>query len=185
MQYIEWGIILIMMNEFDVDVFKELFEEKIKGLEGKIDSGNKLLGEKIETLNKNILKQNSRIGKLEEEDKRIEGKVDDAVTWAHHVVDTRSTDCPNLTRIKQTEEDIVTINKSLTLYNIIREYPKIALGALVVLVVGSIISGLSIVKTAITNDRQDEIIQQINELKYPEFFNPRGEAYDPFVKDSI
>jgi len=173
------------MKEFDVDVLKELFDEKIRGLENKIDSGNKLLGEKIETLNKNILKQNSRVGKLEEEDKRIEKKVDDAMVWAHHIVDTRSTDCPNLKRIGEIEKDVEDINKSLTIYNLIKEYPKLALSALVVLVVGSIISGLSIVKTAIANDRQDEIIRQINELKYPDLFNPRGATYNPFAKDSI
>jgi len=88
-------------------------------------------------------------------------------------------------RVDRLEGCVGDINKELEEYRMIKKYPKTMLILISVFVVGIIISAVNTIQSIKSRDRQTQIIDQINELKYPELFNPRGEPYDPFAKDSI
>ena len=54
------------MTDKEFEVFQQLMDQKLLGLHNEIINGNKLILEKIEGVNNTVLKQNSRINKLED-----------------------------------------------------------------------------------------------------------------------
>ena len=67
------------------------------------------IDEKLDKLIEQTTKTNGRVTELEKEDDRIEKRIDDALTWAHHVVDTRITDCPHATKINNIDSNVLEI----------------------------------------------------------------------------
>ena len=123
------------MTDKEFNVFQKLMDEKLLGLHNEIISGNKLILEKLEGVNATVLKQNSRIGKLE-----------DYRTYAQGVIDKRPTECPHIPRfeeceveIKKTKEGVDNaihkIEKSLEDVFFFIRHPKLFIGLLVTLVI--------------------------------------------------
>lgn len=123
------------MTDKEFEVFQKLFDEKILGLHKEIISGNNLIIEKVEGVNKTVLKQNSRIGKLE-----------DYREYAQGVIDKRPTECPHIPRFEECEseikktknnfdEAIKKIEKSLEDVLFFVRHPKLFIGLLVTLVI--------------------------------------------------
>lgn len=123
------------MTDKEFTVFQKLIDEKLIGLHKEIASGNTLILEKIDGLNNTVLKQNSRIGKLE-----------DYKEYAQGVIDKRIVECPHIPRfeeceveIKKTKESfddaIKKIEKSLEDILFFVRHPKLFIGLLVTLVI--------------------------------------------------
>ena len=123
------------MTDKEFEVFQKLFDEKILGLHKEIISGNNLIIEKVEGVNKTVLKQNSRIGKLEDYREYVQG-----------VIDKRPVDCPHIPRFEQCEKDIKStknnfdeaikkVEKSLEDVLFFVRHPKLFIGLLVTLVI--------------------------------------------------
>jgi hypothetical protein len=123
------------MTDKEFTVFQKLIDEKLIGLHKEIISGNTLILEKIDGLNNTVLKQNSRIGKLEDYKEYTQG-----------VIDKRIVECPHIPRfeeceveIKNTKESfddaIKKIEKSLEDVLFFVRHPKLFIGLLVTLVI--------------------------------------------------
>lgn len=76
-------------------------------LEEKFSSVHK----KLDAIVEQTTKTNGRVNELEQEDKRIEKRIDDAMTWAHHVVDTRETECPHAKAVKSLSDEVADIRR--------------------------------------------------------------------------
>ncbi len=76
-------------------------------LESKFDS----IDEKLDKIVEQTTKTNGRVNDLEKEDSKINKRIDDALLWANHIVDTRNTDCPHTGKINTMVETVDNIIK--------------------------------------------------------------------------
>jgi len=143
-------------------------------LESKFDA----IHEKLDTIVEQVKKTNGTTIELGKEDKRIEKKIDDSLIWAHHVVDSRVTECPLLPRIVEVEGDlkdntnklnteVARLESDLFEYRFFKKYPKLTLILVAVFVIGSIISLIGTIETIGNKKRGKEIIEMQKEQYTP------------------
>jgi len=150
------------MTDKEFEVFQKLFDEKLLGLHNEITSGNKLILERVDNVNNTVLKQNSRIGKLEEYKEYAQG-----------VIDKRSYECPHIPRFEECEKEIKRtkdsfdeaidkIEKSLEDVLFFVRHPKLFIGLLVTLVILTLASIIEDNPFDIFNkDKNENKIEQI------------------------
>jgi len=122
---------------------------------------------KLSAIEKQTSKTNGRVDELEDSMTDLEKDLSEAKTWAHHIVDTRSENCPNIKEFRRTSRELIRLEKkidgvkdmkagdieeikdNLAEYNIIKKYPK-----LIVIVLGfSLLLFLSTILAAINTSR--------------------------------
>ena len=81
---------------------------------------------------------NGRVTDTEKVVEVLEKKVDKAVSWGKHVMDTRVTNCPNLKRFEVLEDAMEKLNVKLQDAMFFIRHPKVFIGAIVVLVLAAI-----------------------------------------------
>ncbi len=111
------------MAEFTQD-YKDLINERFDGLAKLMNARLENIEDKIERTLEQATKTNSRVNHLEDDVIELEKKVDEAIIEAHHVIDTRSTNCPNLPRIESMEKEVRTIGDWKTAEIAIEEKEK-------------------------------------------------------------
>jgi predicted RNA-binding protein with EMAP domain len=135
------------------DHFRELMDEKFKGLTSLVNAQFESVNDKLEEIHNEAKKTNSRVNHLEEQrDKYLETRVsipmlkdlttevkeirtelDESVKWTHRYVERRAIDCPVVDDIKECKDKIVTIEKDLTDVNFVIRHPKLFIAVLVVI----------------------------------------------------
>lgn len=150
---------------------KDYFDEKFDGLEKLFNSKLETLTTVVSNIETQTTKTNSRVSKLEE-----------FKEYGQHVIDTRPTECPNLPKFEKLTEKQEDLETKLEDALFFVRHPKLFIGFIAVCVVAIIIGAINTVSTM---GIKDEMMQQFNELKYPQFFdNTRGQYYNPFTTDS-
>mgnify|MGYP001187804647 CR=1 FL=1 len=123
-----------MMTDKEFEVFQQLMDQKLLGLHNEIINGNKLILEKIEGINNTVLKQNSRINKLEDHRESMQSFVDRRVIDCPHL--SKFDDCSSeINKTKDTlNKAIQRIEKSLEDVLFFVKHPKLFISILVAIV---------------------------------------------------
>lgn len=135
-------------------------------LESKFDS----LHEKLDTIVSQVKKTNGTIIDLQAEDKRLEKKIDDSMLWAHHIVDSRTTECPLLPRIEEVEDglkensvllvrEIASLKDELFEWRFFKKYPKLSFVLVALLVASMLLSAVNAVNSINSRQRGQEMIE--------------------------
>jgi hypothetical protein len=107
--------------------YEKYLEEKFNGLNQKLDF-----------IKEQTLKTNGRVNDTEHKLERLSDRVDAAIKYGNHVIDTRSTNCPNVEVMKNTDRKIEDLKKSIEDITFFNRHPKLMVGIIVVLVVLSL-----------------------------------------------
>jgi DNA integrity scanning protein DisA with diadenylate cyclase activity len=98
----------------DIKLLSELFDEKLRGIHAKIDAEFTVVNLQLSQIKEQTTKTNSRVNHIEDEISLLQTKE------ISHIID-----CPNIKKIND-------INIDLQEYRMLKQYPKIALGIIVV-----------------------------------------------------
>lgn len=137
-----------------------------KYLESKFDS----LHEKLDTIVNQVKKTNGTIIDLEKEDRRIENKLDDSMRWAHHVVDSRVSECPLLPRIEDIEEglekseenmkrEVNSLREELFEWRFFKKYPKLSFVIVTLIVASMLLSAVNALNSINSRKTSKEMIE--------------------------
>lgn len=99
-----------MDGNTDFNLYKELIDEKFKGITTLVNAQFSNVADKLDSIHKEAQKTNSRVTHLEEEVDDLDKKVDEAITYGNHVIDTRAVNCPNVERIKNVEDEVRSVS---------------------------------------------------------------------------
>ena len=125
----------------------------------------------LDRIEEHVLRTNGRVSKLEEEDERIEKKVDDAIAFGKHIIDTRATECPQVKEIEKIRENL----GNLEVVSFFSKHPKI----LAFTLVGILTFGIVSVALSVYNGAEVRVIKaNIEQLGTPVITNPRGVVQD-------
>jgi len=98
----------------------------------------KTIHDTLDRIEKQTKETNGRVTELEGELGRADKRINDAVAWGRHVVDTRVTNCPNIKRFEKLENAMEGLHKKLEDAMFFIRHPKVFIGAIVVLVLAAI-----------------------------------------------
>jgi hypothetical protein len=98
----------------------------------------KTIHETLDRIEKQTLATNGRITEVEVNVDELEKKVDEAVKYGNHIIDTRATNCPNIKRFEALEGRMETLHKQLEDAMFFIRHPKVFIGSIVVLVIAAI-----------------------------------------------
>jgi hypothetical protein len=166
-------------------------EDYRKYLEEKFDS----LHAKLDTIVEQVKKTNGTTIELAKEDRRIECKVDEGLSWAHHVVDTRSTECPLLPRIEEVEDglkenadlikkEVESLREELLEWRFFKRYPKLSLVLVAIVVTSIIVSMIGTFETIGNKRRGKDIIQNQQQIQNQVRSIQKYDPFDTTKKDS-
>lgn len=108
---------------------KELIEEKFKGLHALLHARFENVEDRLDRIEEQTTKTNGRVTKLEDKQHASE------IIAATHVIN-----CPNVSKIKAIEDDLLE-------YKFSKKYPKIFYGGIFIIIIISILTIFDIVKT--------------------------------------
>jgi hypothetical protein len=94
------------MTKDDRNEVRELLNDIISAPLEKIDGQYRLMTNQLANIETQTLKTNNRVTHLEGDLVGLETKVDNAIAEAHHAIDTRATECPNVARISNIEDTV-------------------------------------------------------------------------------
>ena len=155
--------------------------QEIKDGIASINSHLKELNAKVVEHEKYIVYANGVIETRQKQTEAIEKKIEELAGE----VKKYPLACPNMSRIKKYEQNMVVIERKLEDVFFFLRHPKLFMGILVVCTLLALFSTIGTLGNLETKDKTNQIIEEINKLKYPEFFNPRGSAYNPVKNDTI
>jgi hypothetical protein len=95
-----------MVNQSDYRLY---LNERFEGLTKLMNAQFEIIHNNLDAIKKQTTETNSRVTYLEEDVEELEEKVDEAITYGNHVIDTRAINCPNVKRIEGLEKDVKTI----------------------------------------------------------------------------
>lgn len=98
----------------------------------------KTMHETLERIEKQTILTNGRVTETEKCIDTLEKKVDDAVNYGRHVIDTRVTNCPHIKRFEKLEGKMEALKTQLQDAMFFIRHPKLFVGAIVVLVLAAI-----------------------------------------------
>jgi len=98
----------------------------------------KTIHETLDRIEKQTKETNGRVTELEGNLVEADKRIDDAVAWGRHVVDTRVTNCPNIKRFEALETAMEKLHTKLEDAMFFIRHPKVFIGAMVVLVLAAI-----------------------------------------------
>jgi len=100
----------------------------------------KTIHETLDRIEKQTLMTNGRVNEVEEELARLDRKVNDAIQHGNHVIDTRTTNCPNIPRFEKLEASMDKLHEQLQDAMFFVRHPKLFIGAIVIVVIASILT---------------------------------------------
>ena len=144
-------------EEYNEKYIEQKFENVMTKLDGLVTLFNanfENIDEQLDRIEAHAKLTNSRVSHAEDDIVAVNKRIDEAMTWANHIVDTRPTGCPNLDRVIQVENEVRAckneftksvgeLKKKLEDVFFIAKYPKLFLGAIVVAVLISIATLIS------------------------------------------
>ena len=98
----------------------------------------KTLHDTLDRIERQTIKTNGRVTEVEVEVDNLETKVDEEISYANHVIDTRTTNCPNISRFEKLEAKMEALKTQLEDAMFFIRHPKVFVGAIVVLVIAAI-----------------------------------------------
>ena len=103
-----------------------------------LDLQFKTIHDTLDRIEKQTMRTNGRVTEAEGEIDELEEKVDKAIEYANHVIDTRVTNCPNISRFEKLEHKMEQLKTQLEDAMFFIRHPKVFVGAIVVLVLAAL-----------------------------------------------
>lgn len=102
---------MFMSDSQEFLLYKQILDVQFASLRELMDTKFATVDIKLDNIYKQASLTNSRVNHLETDVIELEDKVDKAIEEAHHVIDTRSTTCPNIPRIEKVENKLDDIKE--------------------------------------------------------------------------
>lgn len=100
----------------------------------------KTIHDTLDRIERQTLLTNGRVTEVEKYVGQVEEKMDEAIQWGHNVVDTRVTNCPNVSRFEKLEGKMEALKEQLEDAMFFIRHPKVFVGSIVVLVIAAILT---------------------------------------------
>lgn len=160
-------------NPTSEDYKDKYIEEKFKGVYQHIDAIPTLINarfltvdEQLDRIEDHAARTNGRVSKHDDEIKDLNKRVDDAMEWAHHVVDTRPSGCPSFENINKVSTRVEKLEGKLEDAMFFIRHPKLFIGIItgaVLIVLFTLFLNLHSVRSI--KSQQDNILDVVESEK--------------------
>jgi predicted nuclease with TOPRIM domain len=134
-----------MIDANDIAILDKLFSDRIKGLTKHMNAEFNNFHSRFDDVTERLDKLESRLGGVEKQTTLTNGRVNQLEDYNEHHEHTRIVDCPQTDIInnlkKETDGKFIKLNEDLLEYTVIKKYPKIALGVIVITCISLFIGG--------------------------------------------
>lgn len=172
--------------------YRGLVAEKFSSLTTLMNAHFETVYVSLDSIKKDTTRTNGRVTVAENEIERLENKLDEAIKYANHVIDSRATECPNVKRFEKAEDRMEKLENRLEDLFFLMKYPKVFIGIIVFFVLVSLVGLYQTIHSAgILRDTRFDVestkIEAQQTRDAVKDMEKRGEVFIPpaFRKDTV